>query len=215
MNWMKNKKIIDISMPIHEHMATYKGRIEKRPSHTWDRRMPQDSINESSLCMNLHTGTHLDAHLHMIADGWTIKDIPLERLITPCKLFDLTGIADAITRSDLEGLSIAPGDFVLLKTQNSAGRVYDEDFVYIRHDAAEYLAELKVSGVGIDALGVERDQPGHLTHMALMSADVLILEGLALRDVQAGSYYLIALPLSIPDAEGAPVRAVLLEICRK
>ena len=214
MNWMKNMKIIDISMPIHERMATYKGRIDKRPSHIWDRRMPQDSINESSICMNLHTGTHLDAHRHMIADGWTIKDMPIERLISPCKLFDLTGVADAITRQDLEGLHIIPGDFVLLKTQNSFGRVHDENFVYIRHDAAEYLADLKVSGVGIDALGVERDQPGHLTHLALMSADVLILEGLSLRDVQPGSYFLIALPLSIPDAEGAPARAVLLEVCQ-
>ena len=204
-------KIHDISMPIHEGMPVYRGRAEKQPRHILDKQMPTDSINESSIHMNLHTGTHLDSPRHMMAEGWTMEDMPLDRLITRCKLFDLSHVAEAITREDLVGLDIQPGDFVLLKSQNSEGRVGDSDFVYIRKDAAAYLAEKGIRGIGTDALGVERDQPGHPSHLAFLEQGIIILEGLALKDVQPGEYLLIALPLSIRGAEGAPARAVLLE----
>lgn len=204
-------KIIDISMGIHEQMATYKGRVEKRPTRVIEQQTPQDAINESSIQMNLHTGTHLDAPLHMMHGGWTIDKMPLKRLITPCKVFDLTQVEEAIMQDDLAGLDIAAGDFVLLKTQNSFGRVAGPDFVFIREDAASYLAGLGISGIGTDALGVERDQPGHTTHLAFMRKDVIILEGLDLKEAQPGNYTLIALPLKILGAEGAPARAVLVE----
>ena len=203
--------IHDISMPIYEGMPVYLGRAEKQPRHLLDKQMPEDSINETSIHMNLHTGTHLDTPRHMMETGWTMEDMPLHKLITRCKLFDLTWVEDAITREDLSGLPIQADDFVLLKTQNSLGRVGDADFVYIRQDAARYLAEKGIKGIGIDALGVERDQPGHPTHLAFLERDIIILEGLALKDVQPGDYLLIALPLPIRHAEGAPARAVLLE----
>lgn len=203
--------IHDISMPIYEGMPVYRGRAEKQPRHLLDKQMPRDSINESAIHMNLHTGTHLDTPRHMMEKGWTMEDMPLDRLITRCKLFDLTRVEDAITREDLAGLPIQAGDFVLLKSQNSFGRVGDPDFVYIREDAARYLAEIGIKGIGTDALGVERDQPGHPTHLAFLERDIIILEGLALKDVQPGDYLLIALPLPIRHGEGAPARAVLLE----
>lgn len=204
-------RIYDISMPIHRNMPVYRGREEKRPTHHLDKQMPKDAINETSITMNLHTGTHLDTPRHMIKDGWTMEDMPLEKLITRCKLFDLSHAQDAITRDDLINLPIGKDDFVLLKSQNSAGRVGDADFVYIRKDAAEYLAQIGIKGIGTDALGVERDQPGHPTHLAFLKNDIIILEGLALADVPAGEYTLIALPLLINNAEGAPARAVLID----
>ena len=62
-----------------------------------------------------------------------------------------------------------------------------------------------------DALGIERDQPGHLSHHPLMDKGIIILEGLILKDAPAGSYTLIAPPLKLVGAEGAPARAVLVE----
>lgn len=204
-------KIIDISMAIHGQMPTYKGRAEKRPTHWFDKEMPKDSINESVITMNLHTGTHLDSPRHMIRDGWTMDEFPLDKLITPCVLFDLTKVEDCVTKEDLKPLNIQEGDFVLLKTQNSFGLANSPQFVFIREDAANYLAQKKIIGIGVDALGVERDQPGHKTHLALMDAEIVILEGLNLKDAQEGRYTLVALPLKIQGAEGAPARAVLLD----
>jgi arylformamidase len=207
----RTMRIIDISMTIREDMPVYHDAPEKRPVHTVVRRIPPDGVNESALSMNLHTGTHLDAPLHMIRDGRPTEFLPLERLIAPCRVLDLTHVAGGITRGDLEGLDVRAGEFLLLKTENSARDAWREEFVYLEKSGAECLAERRVSGVGIDALGIERAQRGHETHITLMKNDVIILEGLRLGHVAAGRYLLIALPVKIAAADGAPARAVLVE----
>ncbi|NLA54577.1 MAG: cyclase family protein [Clostridiales bacterium] len=208
-------RIIDISMPISPTMPTYKERVEKRPTHTWASRLPQDSANESVYQLNLHTGTHLDAPLHMMMNGKTTADaLPLERLIVRAKVFDLSKVDDkvGIQESDLINFDIKAGDFVLLKTSNSNDpRSGGADYVSLKESGARYLAKKGIIGVGIDALGIERDQPGHPTHLSLMEKDIIILEGLILRDAAPGEYQLIALPLKIEGVEGAPTRAVLIE----
>ncbi|NLC32210.1 MAG: cyclase family protein [Clostridiales bacterium] len=208
-------RIIDISMPISPGMPTYKERIEKRPTHSWASRMPQDSANESVYQLNLHTGTHLDAPLHMIEGGKTTQEgLPLERLMVQAKVFDLSHVDDkiGIQESDLAGLDIKEGDFILLKTSNSSHpRSGGVDYVSLKESGAKYLAGKKIIGVGIDALGIERDQAGHPTHRSLMEKDIIILEGLMLQDAAPGQYLLIALPLKIEGVEGAPARAVLIE----
>ncbi len=67
--------------------------------------------------------------------------------------------------------------------------------------------------MGIDYLGIERNQPGHDTHRALLSSGVAIIEGLRLADIAAGKrYYFMCLPLRIVGFEAAPARAILLKI---
>ncbi len=206
-------RIIDISMLIKAGMPTYRDRPEKAPLRTWAARLPHDSVNESVYTINMHTGTHLDAPLHMTDGGQTTAEaLPLERLITKAKLFDLSHVEDGIEEKDLAGLDIAEGDFVLLKTKNSSDpRSGGVNFIYLKESGANYLAQKKVNGVGIDALGIERDQPGHKSHHALLDRDIIILEGLVLSDASPGEYTLIALPLKLDGAEGAPTRAVLVE----
>jgi len=127
-------------------------------------------------------------------------------------VLDCTQAQDAIRREHLERQDIAAGAFVLLKTRNSFDpQCGGENFVYLARDGAEYLAELEVSGVGIDTLGIERAQPDRMTHITLLSRDIIILEGLRLAHVEPGDYLLIALPVLIRGAEGAPTRAVLVE----
>lgn len=204
-------KIRDITMTIHHGMQVYRNEPVKRPVLIKVKTMPRDSINESEISMNLHTGTHFDSPRHMTEDGWQTESLPLEELLTSCRVLDLTQVADGITREDLLPFDIQPGEFILLKTRNSYETEFRPDFIYLRKDGAEYLAQKGIKGVGIDALGVERGQPGHETHLSLMKKDVLILEGLALRDVAGGPYFMIALPMKIRDAEGAPARVLLLD----
>ncbi len=147
----------------------------------------------------------------MMASGWTSEKLPLHKFITPCRVLDLTGLEDGITREDLVGYNIQPGEFLLFKTRNSFDAGFRDDFIYIKADAAGYLKDQGIKGVGIDALGVERSQPGHETHLALLGNDIMVLEGLVLGEVPEGQYVLIALPLLIDNADGAPARAVLVE----
>ena len=204
-------RVIDISMRLEPGMTTYGLNPATAPRHRVLRAFADGGVNESELTINLHNGTHLDSAFHMLDGGEPTEFLPLEDLITPCRVLDLTHVQDGITRADLMPMDIKSGEFLLFKTANSQRKAYYPGFVYIKPDAATYLAERRVKGVGIDALGVERDQPDHATHTALLSGGVIILEGLRLAGVAPGGYTLIALPVKIRDADGAPCRAVLIE----
>lgn len=203
-------KIHDISMTVSHSMPVYKGKESKRPILIVESDHSTGVVYESRLEFNLHTGTHLDAPLHMIAGGSTINTLNLSRIVTECKVYDLIGVRDKITREDLLGLSIEEGNFLLLKTRNSYEELLEKEFIYLDESGAKYLAERKIKGVGIDSLGIERNQPGHGTHIRLFEAGITILEGLCLKDIDEGEYLLSAAPVLIEGAEAAPVRAYLL-----
>lgn len=204
-------KIHDISMTISYEMAVYKNSEEKRPLLFRDRKMPESSINESSIKINLHTGTHMDAPFHIYNEGNTIDHMDLNKLITKCQVIDLTEIEDCITKEAFDNKEIPKGCFILLKTKNSFIEEFQKNYIYLEESGAEFLKSKEVVGVGIDSLGIERDHPDHDTHKALMSKDIIIIEGLRLKDIQAGEYTLIALPLKMKGADGSPIRAVLIE----
>ncbi|MFD1735095.1 cyclase family protein [Bacillus salitolerans] len=201
-------KMYDVTAPIYEGMPVYKNKPEKQPTFN---RVTNAHVTESRLSLDVHTGTHMDAPLHMINDADTIETIPLEKIVGSCKVFDLTKVEDGITKDDLQGLTIEKNDFVLFKTSNSFDEEFNFDFIYIKEDAATYLADLSIRGVGIDALGVERSQPGHPTHKALFSKDIIVIEGLRLKEVPAGEYFMVAAPLKLIGTDAAPARVLLFE----
>lgn len=203
-------KIFDVSMAIHENMTVYKNRESKRPSVKRVRNFEEDGINESEITMNLHTGTHIDAPLHVFKDGSAVESIDIQRLITKCRVLDMTGL-EKITEADLRKKEIERGSFVLLKTDNSYTDDFGDGFVFLEKSGAEYLAGLNVKGVGIDALGIERDQGGHPTHNTIIGSGAIIIEGLRLKEIEEGDYMMYALPLNILNADGAPARVVLIK----
>ena len=129
---------------------------------------------------------------------------------------------EPITPEDLEpyGSRIEPGDFALLCTGwgTKAGptREYVFQSPWLRVDAANYLIGKGIRGVGIDHPSIsgmeeEEDLP---THQALLGAGVLILEGLVLPTelLELPKWYLVALPLPLRGASGAPARVVAMEV---
>ncbi len=203
-------KIYDISMTINEQMMVYKNVEEKKPIITILKTYKENRYNESSITMDIHTGTHIDAPFHMIDNGETIESIPLEKLVTDCQVLDLTGIKDGITRKHLQSKEISEGSFILLKTKNSYTDSFDNNFIYLKKSGAKYLADKKIKGVGIDALGIERGQKNHDTHTILMNQKIIIIEGLRLKDILEGFYQMVALPLKIEGTDGAPARIILI-----
>ncbi|MBU3092308.1 cyclase family protein [Clostridium sp. CF011] len=203
--------IYDISMTIKKSMGVYKNIEGKRPVIKFERKIPKDSINESSICMNLHTGTHIDAPYHVDDMGATIDAIDLNKLITKCRVLDLTKIVNGITKEDLMDKNIRPGEFLLLKTRNSFTDEFEFDFVFLEKSGAEYLAEREIIGVAIDSLGIERSQPEHETHKILFSKGITIIEGVRLKEIKEDEYFMCAMPLKIKGADGAPARIVLIK----
>jgi arylformamidase len=207
---MNSFQIYDISMKITEDMPVYNGKKEKLPKIIVERDFSSGSAYESRVEMNMHTGTHLDRSLHMIPGGTKVESLRLEQVITKCRVLDLSSCVDKITAEDLNDKNITEGDFILLKTRNSFEDILEGKFIYVDASGAEYLMEKKIEGVGIDSLGIERNQPEHPTHIRLLEADIVILEGLRLKEIEEGEYFLFAAPINIAEAEAAPVRAVLL-----
>jgi arylformamidase len=201
-------KIYDVSLPIYEGMPVYKNKPEKQPSFDTTQ---NGHVTETRIAMDVHTGTHVDAPLHMVPGGDTIETLPLEKLVRKAKVIDLTNAVDSIKAEDLSGKDIQKGDFVLFKTKNSWDTEFNFEFIYVNHEAAKTLAEIGVSGVGIDALGVERAQENHPTHKQLFENDVIIIEGLQLKDVAEGEYLMVAAPLKIRGLDASPARIVLIE----
>jgi len=204
-------KIFDVSMLIHEDMTVYKNKQEKKPELVFLKNYKEDKYNESKITLDIHTGTHIDAPYHMIDKGDTIENIDLEKLITKCMVVDLTNVKDKITKEDLINKNIKAESFVLLKTSNSYDEQYNYNFVYLEKSGARYLKELKIKGVGIDSLGIERNQKNHDTHEILMKNNIIIIEGLRLKEIVKGEYMMYALPLKIKGADGAPARIILIE----
>ena len=207
-------KIYDISMLIADAMPVYKNKKEKRPQLTVTRDFNNGDIYESRILMDMHCGTHMDAPKHVVKDGQSIDGQDLNQVVGNCQVLDLTHLTETIGRQDLVRQEIEAGDFILFKTKNSYCDSFDANFVYLTEDGAKFLEEKKIRGVGIDALGIERGQPGHPTHTILLAAGIVILEGLRLANINPGPYFLCAAPLKICSAEAAPVRAYLIEDLR-
>lgn len=204
------KILYDISMEISPDMAVYKGEEEKKPVIIVQSNHNSDNTYVSRISCDLHTGTHIDAPLHMIAGGETMDYFGLDKLLSDCRVLDLIDVEDGISESDLKRYDILPGEVILLKTKNSfENRVLD--FVYLTEGGAQYLVEKGVKGVGIDSLGIERSQKGHPTHKKLLSRGIFIIEGLVLKDVSSAEYILLLVPIKIAGVEAAPARAFLLE----
>jgi len=206
------RRVIDVSVPIRPGMHAYPG--DPVPAVEPVRRIARgDVCNLSLLTMGSHTGTHVDAPYHFLADGPRLGDVGLERMVGEALVADLRGRA-AVDAGALRDVPLRPGDILLCRTDNSwrwERPGFQQDFTYLTEDAAARLVALGVHAVGMDYLSIEQfGSSGFPVHHRLLGAGVFVIEGLDLRRVEAGRYTLVCLPLKMPDLDGAPARAVLL-----
>jgi arylformamidase len=207
-------KLYDLSVPIHEGMALWPS--DPPLSMKLAKSMARgDRSNVTRLEFGAHTGTHMDAPFHFVANGAGIDQIPLETVIGPCRVFDLTSIPGHIDRAVVESCDLRGVTRALFKTRNSEGwaraeHAFDKEFRAIVLDGAQLLVEHGVKLVGVDYLSVEPyGSKEHPVHLAFLPANVIIIEGLNLSAVPAGDYELIALPMKLKGCDGAPARVVL------
>lgn len=172
-----------------------------------------DPANLTHLTLGAHTGTHVDAPAHFIDGAPSLEQIGLDRMVGEATVLDLRG-RRAIDAAALRPHVLEPGAIVLFKTDNSAlwaRAEFQRGFTYVTRDGAEWLVERGVKTIGMDYLSIE--QFGSATfevHKILLGAGVLIIEGLDLGAVAAGTYLLACLPLNLQGVDGAPARAVLM-----
>ena len=209
---------IDVSVPLRDGMPAWPGNPPVRIGRHEEMSKGNDA-NVTAISLGAHTGTHMDAPVHFLADGIGIEAMDLSATMGAARVIEI-GDPAAIRRHELHAAKIARGERILFKTRNSSyawtSEIFVEDFVGITLGAAKYLAEIGIRTVGVDYLSVASfggDAPG--VHRALLSAGVWIIEGLDLSLVTEGSHELICLPLRILGSDGAPARALLRPLDRK
>jgi len=168
-------RIYDVSVTLREGRVVYPG----DPAFT---REIVASISEGGNCnlsainLGCHTGTHVDAPLHMIDGAGSMDEIPLEALVGPAEVIEVLG-ADAVRTGHLEPYDWQRIERVLFKTDNAdkleTAQRFEEDFVYVTGEAAEFLASRNVKLVGVDCVSIDGHGAGHRAHLALMWAGVV------------------------------------------
>ncbi len=203
---------IDVTAPLHAGTPHW----PDQPDVKLERMVSMDDgavCNVSMLHMSVHTGTHMDAPLHFVANGIGMDQMPLEATIGPCRVVEIKD-KESIKVKHLKPLKLRQGERLLIKTINSKRCWNDskfyEDFVYISQDAAAYMVEHGIMTVGVDYLSVGGFfKDGIETHHHLLRACVWIIEGLNLSKVKPGKYDLLCLPLKTLNCDGAPARVLL------
>lgn len=212
---LRRMRIHDVTLPVHVGMLTWPGdpSIDVLPSK---RLVRGDSSNVSELRMGTHTGTHVDAPFHFIDGAPGVDGIPLASLVGPCEVVDMRDVEETIGPRECERIPDGT-ERVLFRTSNSsiwdaAAPAFPEAYVHLSVEGARALVDRGVVLVGTDFLSIEqRGSEGHPTHVALLEAGVVIVEGLDLRGVEPGRYTIVCAPLKLVAGDGAPARVLLLD----
>lgn len=206
--------IYDATVPIRPRMPIYEGDpgVKIEP---WSALAKCESANVSFLHLGAHTGTHVDAPAHFIEGARKVNELSLDVLIGPARVVRVPDELSEITVDFVNSIALNGVERILFHTRNSrfwSEEAFRKDYTYLLPEAAESLIQSGVKLIGIDYLSIEKFHSGHhRTHLALLSHNAVIVEGLNLSEVPAGDYELICLPLKIAAGagDGAPARVVL------
>ena len=212
MNSKPNKKLWDISPPIHAASPLFPG--DTAYSQRWTAQIsPGCPVNISAITMSPHTGAHADAPLHYGNDQASIGELDLAPYLGPCRVIHALNCGPLV---QIEHLQHAAGHLpprVLVRTCHTAPTAWSAEFSAYAPRTIAWLAARGVVLVGIDSQSVDpADSKALDSHHALLRLDLRVLENLVLDAVPEGDYELIALPLKLITADASPVRAVLREL---
>ena len=195
--------IYDISQPVFG-CAVYPGDPEPK-KELLSSLANGDVCNLTAFSMCAHNGTHVDAPLHFLKDGKGVGSVALTKFIGPAYVGTAEGDIDAQDAREL--LKKAKNAF-----PGAERRILFKGNATVTREAATVFA-----GAGIDLIGSESQSVGPenapmAVHLTLLSAEIVLLEGIRLSDVEEGEYILNAAPLNLGGSDGAPCRATLMRL---
>lgn len=200
---------IDITQPLTNAIATWP---EDTPFHyeVVVSKSQTGSVNVGKMITSMHTGTHADAPFHFDDAGETIEQLDINLFIGDALVIDVSGV-EVIEPKHLHILEEQPTVRVLLKTKCAVNVECFPEYIPIIHPtSAAYLQNKGVKLLGVDVPSVDPLTSKEVAaHHALYQHDIQIVENLLLENITQGLYDLIALPLKVVGADGAPVRAVI------
>ena len=163
--------------------------------------------NLTAFSMCAHNGTHIDAPYHFIKDGNAIDEICLEAFVGMAYVAEHQGI---VTGKD----AVEIIEKAKKHNQEAGKRILIKGNAEVSLDAAEVFASSGALLVGNESQTFGPEKAPMAVHLALLSANVVLLEGIRLATVSDGVYFLNAAPLNLSGADGSPCRAILIEFDR-
>lgn len=243
-------RLVDLTLPINRHMAGIPG----MPLHAKNppRCVVLSAVNDAQLEKIIdqglevegdppitgmamlsrleilgHTGTHIDAPIHFVEEGWSIDQVPLDRLVKPGRIIPLT--------------HMEPGEMVTADKVLATGVDFDETVIPVLHtgwtdrtwgtdafwddmicldtSVSELMVERNVSAMALDFFPEvafwKMDGPppgGHgPNHEILLSNQVILIQMLTnIKSIGTDEFTLVAMPLALENMDGSPARIIAM-----
>ena len=201
--------IRDVTIPMQDSLACWPGDTPFRFTWTW-RKGEGATVNVGQFRLSVHTGTHTDAPFHFDDAGATADALDLHPFLGPARVISLTD-RTLIRRVDLEPFDLSGTPRVLFRTDSWKDHSqFPTSVPVMDEDVPAWLHQKGVVLIGVDVPSVDQlDSKTLPIHHSLGSYKITILESLDLSRIPPGRYELLALPMKLVAADGAPVRAIL------
>ena len=207
-------KIIDLSHILNENATIYPGAVKPKIKLTGS--IEKNGYTEHVVTLGTHTGTHIDAPSHMLINGKSLDQLPIDKFI---------GKAIVVSCQDKEEIDLAylqsyeaqisKVNFILFFTgwdEKWNTSEYFGDYPTLSPEAAEWLTKFKLDGLGFDVLSVDKvNVKNPVIHHILLKKEILIIENLTnLNQLPDRIFLFHCTPLKIENADGSPVRAIAI-----
>lgn len=203
-------KIYDIAQEVFS-CAVYPG--DPSPE-----RIEKLKISDGEICnltefhMCAHNGTHVDAPYHFINEGKTIDQVALERFVGYAYVAAHEG---SLMKEDAERILQAAKEEVAgskVKDCDADKRILIKGNATVTEGAAKVFAENNILLFGNESQTVGPLDAPMAVHHIMLGAEIVLLEGIRLADVEEGIYLLNAAPLNLGGSDGSPCRAILMTL---
>jgi len=217
-------RFIDLTHTLTSQVPSWDGRcgFEHVIAHDDEPSTSDVKFRTHTITMQAGMGTHIDAPLHCFPNGLSTAELPLESLIVPSVVLDVSAQAHAsysLTVEDIDAFEaqqgkITPGCLVIVYTGWDRFWLtpqYRNELAFpsVCADAAALLLERGIVGLGIDTLSPDRPDSGFPVHKLVLGAGKYIIENVAnAAKMPATGAYTLALPIKIQDSTEAPLRLV-------
>lgn len=177
--------------------------------------------------LNTHIGTHIDAPRHFYADGYSVTDLPLDRIVMrEAVVIDVSHKkpGEGVTGDDLErtGVKPGPGQIAVIKTLWTNRAFGKPEFwaqtIHLEPSVGEWVERQGVSAVAMDCFPEKPFWLMTLTpaerganHKRWLKAGIPMIQMLTALDQIAPKFMLTALPLKLQGMDGAPARVIGIE----
>lgn len=210
--------IIDLSYPLKPDMLVWPD--GKKPVFEWKSRVDFEGWNETYIRMSVHTGTHVDAPLHLNMEGKPLEELLLDHFWGKARLFRFCDIPDnqeiALEVILNHNFSLKDAGVFIMHTgieQFAETRDYNYKFPIPTIELLEWLYQNGMYTYMTDATSVDRvNDKDMMNHKFLFERGIPIIENLRnLSELPANTNFTIcAMPLLLQAREGSPCRAAAM-----